>query len=72
MASASEITRRARLAFVNLSPVADLHDQHAQEVVFDASDDAVIADAVSPEFAKFGPCKASPMRRGLSEAATRS
>ena len=39
---------------VNFTPIADANHQNANQLVFDAGNDSVIADAVLPEVAKFG------------------
>ena len=39
---------------VNFTPVADANHQNANQLIFDAGNDAVIADAILPEVTKFG------------------
>ena len=38
---------------VNLAPIANADDEDADEFVFDAGNNAVVADAIHPEFAEF-------------------
>jgi hypothetical protein len=40
------------LLFVNFATVADAEDQDYEAVVFQGADEAVVADAVFPEFAE--------------------
>jgi hypothetical protein len=39
---------------INLAPVTDRHHEHDEAVILDRSDDAIVADAVAPQFLEIG------------------
>lgn len=43
---------KARFLAINLAPVANANNQDADQLVFDAGDDAVVTDSVLPKVAQ--------------------
>jgi hypothetical protein len=71
-AVAFEVGLGRKFLAICFAAVADADDKNADHFVFDAGDDAVVADAILPEIAQFCALRASPMLRGFSRLASRS
>jgi len=52
---------------VHFSTVADLHNKDSQNQVFDAADDAVVANAVFPKLTQAGASESLPDTAGVVE-----
>jgi len=52
---------------VHFSTVADLHNKDSQNPVFDAADDAVVANAVFPKLTQAGTSEGLPDTAGVVE-----